>query len=393
MSKLHNIPSTVGYTTLEDIAKLGTGWDPARGGLDRTLSKFRAAIAASDGADTLRNDGELADAAVLALGESLGPILGLEARQMADVRTDSAPDFTTSGLTLELGAAEGVVRGQDEEFLFVPGRAARPLLPMSNRMRPGARKFRYPIFSHTGQAKFTHPSDLRNLENVGTARDQKEQGAEYFGIGYRWTIPQTWEWSMLGVNGQSELATAAAYEMDAFVEYHAGWGDADHEIPGFLALDDAIIALLGTPFSELSDAQTMLNRLGFIDDLYRRANNGARAMRAVMSDADMYALNNTRFGTGGEGDSVMTVARSLYPWLSNVTWTRRMDNASASGGGPRWILYRDDPMNLSLGNAPVQVFGPFQDRMSLEFVLLGRLTGVVGKKPEIVMNVDFDDYA
>lgn len=306
------------------------------------------------------------------------------------VAQDAAADFVTSGLRKFLGNGEDIRRGEDQPWLFVP-RPGRPsVLPSRQTLEPGWRSGAYRVREQVGQAQFLDPNDVRSLQRADYNVEEKEYKAVYYGIAWGYTIPETWESDLLGEDLLGERQAAAAEAMDRFRENVSAWGNSAREIPGMFTLGDALLATGGQQFASGGpDAQQMLERISYFDQLYKRANGGMSPTAAVIPEDDRIAMQITYFGTGGEGPSVWERATDMHPWLNNAVFTENLNLGNADANASRWVLYSQNERQLFVEHTDTMVFGPFQNFMELVFINIRRIGGVVNKKPERVMYVDF----
>ena len=302
-------------------------------------------------------------------------------------RMDAAADFVSSGLKLVGSPADDIVRGDDEPYLFVPGAGRQVVIPSMSKMSPGHRTFAYKIRQTAGSAQWGDPNDMQSFQNADFSVEEKEQGAGWFGIAWKVSIPEMWESDLLGENVPMWREQAANFGLDDFDERVSSWGDTDRKIPGFMSLGDALIAEGGIEFaSGTPDAPTMIRRIGLWEALYRRANREKSPTAALAPNSDRVAMTTTYFT--GTAVSAWDQAVKIYPWLSNVTWSDRMQTASPINLS-RWVLYSQNPSELYLERMPTMVFGPFPNYAQQVFILLRRTAGVVSKRPERVMYIDF----
>lgn len=303
---------------------------------------------------------------------------------------DAATDFVTNGLKLVLSPSEDVRRGENDPFMFVPGRGGRdPLLPSRNLLEPGMRTAAYKIRQPMGQASWVEPNATRLLQKAGYEVEEKENGAHYYGIAWGYDIPETWEANILNEDLLGERQSAANYALDDFRERVCGIGDTLKKLPGFFTCGDALYVLGGSRFSLGSvTAVQMLQRIAYFEHTFMRANGERAPMALVAPTADKIAMTTTFFGEGQEGPSVWTRALEQFPWLAKVTWTNRLNTAGATGG-PRWVIYLAERNELYFEHTETMLFGPFEEIMSLTFVQLRRHGGLIAKMPERLMYVDF----
>lgn len=303
---------------------------------------------------------------------------------------DAAADFVTSSLERVLGPGEDIVLNDDQPFIFVP-RPGRPLaLESRSVLPPGWRTNSYKVKTHNGQATWVEPHAVRKVGYADFQEEKKEQGAEYYAIKYCYTIPEQWENNILNVDEIGEREFAATQALDNFRERVSGFGDANKKIPGLWTSGDAVIANGGQQFSSGAvGAQIMMSRLANFNRLYTRINRERPANMLTAPWTDLDAMQNTYFGTGGEGPSVWDRAIERYDWLRNAVWTDRLANANATANASRWAVYSRNSREMYLEHTESMVFGPFQDYMNFDFVVIRRIGGLVNKRPERLMYVDF----
>jgi hypothetical protein len=258
-------------------------------------------------------------------------------------------------------------------------------------MTPGWRTVSYRVEAPTGQAQWTDPSNVRKLGHVDFLETKKEHKAAYYGVKYSYTVPELWEANKLGVDVISKRADIATLVLDKFRERTTGWGDSNLAIPGLFTLGDALLANGGAPFSGGTvTAVNMMRILQAINDLYFRANDEMPPTDAIIPRADISAMKQTFFDNNNIGQSVWERARGEFEWIRNARETERLSTGSPSGN-PRWVLWSSDsPDELYNEHTETLVFGPFQDYMNVEFVLLRRQGGIVSKRPERVLYIDFN---
>jgi hypothetical protein len=305
---------------------------------------------------------------------------------------DAAANFVTNGLRVSLGASEDVRRGQDSKYIFVP----KPGLPLAlqsrNMLPPGAQKVTYKIRERAARAGWVNPSasaGFRSLPRGDYSVEEKEHGAAWYAAVWSYAITEEWEASLLDEDLIGERQGAAIDGCDEFREHVSGVGDVSKKIPGMFTLGDAILILGGQQFSAGVTAVNMGLKLSQIDLAYQNANNEAQAMRLIAPVDDKTAMQNTYYGDTSGGDSVWKRYSERYPWLQNAIWTRRVGLGNAAGNASRWVLYPDDQKNLYIEHTESMLFGPFPEWFEQNFVILRRHGGVVSKKPEQVMYVDF----
>lgn len=304
-------------------------------------------------------------------------------------RIDAATDFLTSGLTLQGGQGEMIIRPPDPT-LFVPGPGRTQVIPSRNVLKPGYRKNTYPIRQRKAQAEWVDPSAMRQLNRASYQDELEERGAEYYAIAYGYSLPGTWESEILGTDELAENTASATEGLDDFRERVSLWGDAGKKLSGFATLGDAALLLGGQQFSSMvPTAVQMMQRIAAFEQRYVRMNKGRKPSACLIPDSDRLAMQNTWFGAGGEGPSVWDRALEQYPWMKNASFSESLLLGNEAGTASRWVLYTQDPMALYVEHMETMLFGPFQDYLTFTFVALRRHGGVINKIPERVCYVDF----
>jgi hypothetical protein len=303
---------------------------------------------------------------------------------------DAAKDFITSGLNLEGGKAEEVIR-PNGELIFVPGPGRTVVLPSRNVLKPGLRSNTYRIREQYGEAQWVSPEAIgRGLGQAGTQVEEKIKGAEYYAVAYSHNVVSDWENGYTGEDTLADNRDAATVSLDDFRERVSLVGDASKNISGFATLGDAVILNCGQAYSSMvPTANQMLQRLAAMQQRFKLANKQLQPNSVLAPDADRLAMQTTFFGAGSEGPSVWDRAIKMFPWLENGTWDDRMLTANSFGNGPRWILFSQDPKNLYIEHTETMIFGPFIEFLTMTYIMLRRIGGVVSKIPERVFYCDF----
>lgn len=378
---LTNVPrldsSGGGHAGLIDVRQFGTPYGCGPGGQLTAFPKLGAEI-------TARQDATIAKVAEF-YRDRWRSEPGFEDRYVQDAATD----FVTSGLKRLLGPGEDV-RRDEYDWLFVARNGRTPVIPSRQTLPPGYRTSAYHVRAHTGQAQFVDPNDVASLQRAGYNVEEKEYGASYYGIAWAEAVPESWEADILGEDLRAEREFGATLALDLFQESVSSFGNAAREIPGAFTQGDALVVGGGVDFATTTvSAEDMLRRMAYWDQLYKRANK-VRASGVVMPEASRIEMQNTFFGTGGEGPSVWERAMDQLPWLANATYTERLNLANADGTAARWMLYSSNDRDFFIEHTPTMIFGPFPNRMEMEWVALRRIGGIVSKKPERSMYIDFE---
>lgn len=320
------------------------------------------------------------------IGRKLAERWGLEP---SDRRVqDAAGEFVTGPLERVLGPSADVVRGRNKPYVFVPGEGRTPAVPSRNELPPGWEVNSYEVKSYTGQAAWTEPHATKHLPTADFLTEKKLQGAKYYGIRYRWSIPEEWSDRVRRINSQAERELAAIMALDDFREAASKYGAPEFKLPGVYRSGDALKFHGGARFgSGTVDAPTMMLRLASWAYKYSRCNERMEPTRVIAPLSDKVAMQRTYFT--GTSDTVWSRAIEDFPWLQNAVWDDSLVRANSAGNGPRWVFLTDDPLNMYIEHTDTMVFGPFPDEMDMSFVLLRRHGGFVNRLPERLAYVDF----
>ena len=317
------------------------------------------------------------------------------AMQIPKVSFDAATDFTTSGLKKFLGPGEDITRGDDDPMIFVPRPGSPAVIPSRQTLEPGYRTLAYKVREPVGQAQWTDPNSVRGLQRAQYLVEEKEQRAHYYGISWGYSIPETWEADILDEDLLGDRERSANYALDLFRESVSGWGDTDRKIQGYFTVDAALRVLGGEQFSSGNvSAEQMIQRIMIWEQAFKRANGNRKPTGGVVADSERIAMQTTYFGLGGEGPSVWDRCvgygdkTGLFPWMANLVFDERLNDASRSGAAARWCFHGGSDRESYIEHTETMLFGPFEDFMDQRFIMLRRMAGIVAKRPERFMYVD-----
>ena len=315
--------------------------------------------------------------------------------QIPKVAFDAATDFVSSGLKKFLGPAEDITRGDDDPMIFVPRAGSPAVIPSRQTLEPGYRTLAYKVREPVGQAQWTDATSVKGLQRANYNVEEKEQRAHYYGISWGYNIPETWEADILDEDLLGDRERSANYALDLFRESVSGWGDVDRKVQGYFTVDAALRVGGGQQFSSGSvSAEQMIQRLMTWEQAFKRANGGKKPLGGVVADSERIAMQTTYFGLGGEGPSVWDRCvgygdkAGLFPWMKNIAFDERLNNASRFGPAARWCFHGGNDRESYIEHTETMLFGPFEDYMEQSFVMLRRMAGLVAKRPERFMYVD-----
>jgi hypothetical protein len=302
---------------------------------------------------------------------------------------DAAGNFVTSTLTKMLAPAEDVTRGDKRPWLFVPGRVPAEQLALISRdiMEPGYRDFEYRVREMVGQAQWGDPNRPRSFSNADVVEDIQRGTAHWYGINFEVTLTDLWTDSITGRNARADKEAAAMLSLDDMRERVSSFGDPEKKLSGLARVSSSIIIAGGQRLTLAGPtAEQLVQRVTSWIELYAKANNNTMPVACLAPREDLVLLQTTIFS--GTDKSAWDKLIITFPWLVTSHWDYRMSTASPDGT-PRWTFYARDDMNLFVAHTETMLFGPYEDMTSMKFLAIRRHGGVVAKKPEQVVNVDF----
>lgn len=303
---------------------------------------------------------------------------------------DAATAFVTTALSQILRPIERVGR---ERFLFVPGRTGdqAPLLPVIQRAELGKQQLEYQVIGHTGEARWMSSGGVSELRRVNGADDLKSQPLAFFGIRFGWDQFELWNAAHLGRNIETERMNAARQFMDEHLEDALGYGNDEREIPGFFNHGSALTIDLSVSFGAPNITATeIITQLGIIEVAWSRANPKRMISGVVMPKTHRLNMMTIFTGASGEGDiNLWKFAKEMFPWLANIVEDDRMLTASDEGAS-MWTLWSADSEELyAEANASPMLFGPFENELNVDFIAINQTAGVVNKRAERLLRVQF----
>lgn len=321
------------------------------------------------------------DAAKAIIKRHIAPLVDRNAR------FDGVTDFTSSGLELQGGPGEVLVRPPDPT-LFVPGPGRVEAVKSRNVLKPGYRTHSFKLRAHTGQAVIIDPNAMREVPNADYQDEKEVRGAAYYASAYSWSVPDDWEAAIVGDDLQGERQFSAVKAADDLRERLSWWGDSTENIEGVATISGALLLLAGQQFSSyVPTATQMLQRLATIEARFSRGNKGRKPTHCIMPDVDRLAMQSTYLANTSV--TVWDQAVKQYPWIANAMFHDNLTTGNWGSDGTRWIVYIADPMNFYIEHMDTMVFGPFEEYVTQRYILLRRHGGAVAKMPEQILYADF----
>ena len=296
---------------------------------------------------------------------------------------DAATNFVTHQLAQQLAPVEIVT---NERFLFAPGRAKPAILPVRQELALGMRSMEWQAIELTGEARHFAPGATRELTNVGTADDQLEQNAAWYGAAYEVDYFSMLQSDLLGRNEQAEKNRAMRLAMDRLAEDIGGWGYKARKIPGMFNHGAAYTLDLEKSFGNPSlTADEMMDQLKILDLVIDEWMPMRTMSGVIMPKSHRLNMIDKFGGTNGEGENRWKLALEIFPWLGNIIQDQRMLTASSSGGA-MWQFWSADSTNLWYETtASPLLFGPFEDQMASRFIGIAQHAGVINKEARLLL--------
>lgn len=304
---------------------------------------------------------------------------------------DAAAAFVASPLVKALGPSETVTRGDNRRWMFTPGRvdAGRVVMVSKDIIEPGHKAYSYRVRELRGNAAWTTPRAMRSLPAGSAAEEEVTRKAEWYGARWQISVEDLWTDAITGNNTRDDNQAAAVLSLDVFREHISLVGDPALGIYGLTTQPDALGVAAGQrlTLAGLSAADLFARVLTWIYT-YERLNNNMPPAGVVAPALDRQVLMQTTWPNNAAA-SVWASLVQLYPWLdAGSFWDDRMSTASVDGT-PMWVFFPRNDAEAFIVHTETIVFGPFEEPGTTDFYLLRRHGGVLVKRPEQVLYLNF----
>ncbi len=226
-----------------------------------------------------------------------------------------------------------------------PELKARTFIPVNHEVPSGAESFVWRSFDIAGMAKIisNFSDDLPMVDIIG---GEVAQAIKSLGDAYNYSIQDMRASAMAGTNLDTKRATAVRRVMENTIEQLAATGNAAAGLPGFL--NNPNVPVLSAP-GDITGDWTTASAQEMYDDLNAMANKMVVTTKEIFKP-DTIVLPTNRFSIVATKamstiDTTTVLRRFLdnSPYIRNVDQWSYLDNANATGDGPRALVYKRDP--------------------------------------------------
>jgi hypothetical protein len=292
-----------------------------------------------------------------------------------------------------------------------PELKARRLIPVDNRVGPGADSFVWRQFDKYGQAKVVqnYADDFPNTEIVG---QEFQTRVLSLGASYQYTLQDLRAASMAGLPLETRKAEAARFVMERAIESIAwlGLSGSNGLIAGVATDNIPVYGLTNFPGIQSQAASvtwsasstTVSQILGDINKLQQLiflTTKGVHTPDTLVLPTKIYGLlATTARSPTFTDDSMLQYVLKQSPWLKSIEFSPFLDTAGGvttaygSGSSPRIMMYERTPEVLQLvvpqefEQLPPQMLG-----MAFKIPCHMRCAGVTIRYPKAVIYMDGSD--
>lgn len=275
------------------------------------------------------------------------------------------------------------------------------LIPVDTSANEWAKSVTYFSMDKVGQAQwFNHMGTDMALADVNRAKH--EQTVEMAGIGYRYTLEEIGQATMIpGTNLSTEKAEAARRAYEEFVDNVALRGDTAKGLTGLI--NDANVPVANLAYNGTGSSTSWTDKTG--DQIIADVNgalSGVYTESLQVEMADTVLLPVREFANIATKPRSSTTDTSVLDWLQKynvftsmtgqpltIRAVRGLETAGVGGVG-RMVVYRRDPRVLKLHIPMPHRFLPVWQTGPITFDVPGifRLAGVDVRLPKAIRYMD-----
>ena len=294
----------------------------------------------------------------------------------AEQRADDLTVFLESPLSTTLAP---VNLQTNRKYLFAPGYAASPLIPVAMRAPAMGDFIRWEAYTESGEATAFAPGDVSGLRFVGQSNDMAQQPLGWDGVGVKVNPFDTMRDALKGAGSKLTLDMATAGRVMAdYAEQVGGWGISGSKIPGFFVTGSSMTATLAfDPGNPATTAEQLNQALGAIDELWYRANPAMNPSGVIMPRRWWANWRAKFFGVNGEGAQAWQTLRESYSWLSNPVLDDRL-LTPVTGKAFMQLFAGDAESQYFEAQAPM-VMGPYPMGIEDVYYFVAQTGGVINK--------------
>ncbi len=299
---------------------------------------------------------------------------------------DAVTAFTTTGLSQVLAP---VILTSNRQFMFTPGYtgARGQMLPVNMTVDLGMQELTYDVIVSTGEARPMAAGATKDLRRVGESADQKKQPVFLYGVRFGWDWFELIQGAILGRSLQTERQRMAGLAMAEYFEYTASFGNTDLKVPGFFNHGSSITINLATNPGSATAAQ-LIALVSYIEAAWEEANPGVAISGVVMPNLHRLHMVDLFLGASNEGQNAWKHIQEAHPWLRNIVTTDKRLLTASPDGFSMWQLWAADSIEQYLESSPTPLlFGPFEDELETDFIMIQQSGGMVNKNHRRIMRV------
>lgn len=297
-------------------------------------------------------------------------------------RADDMTAFLESPLSTTLAP---INLATNRRYLFAPGYAASPLIPVAQRAPAMADFLRWAAYTESGEAIAFAPGDVDGLRFVGQQNDMVQQPLGWYGVGVKVNPFDTVRDALLGAGSKlsMDMATAGRVMAD-YAEQVGSWGIAGSKIPGFFTTGAAMTATLAyDPGNPATTAEQLNVAIGAIDELWYRANPAINPTGVIMPRRWWAAWRAQFFGDNGEGAQAWKTLTESYAWLANPVLDDRL--LLPTSGKAFMQLFSGSPEDQYFEAMPPMVMGPYNRGIDDVYYFVAQTGGIVNKDRRAIL--------
>lgn len=249
---------------------------------------------------------------------------------------------------------------------------ARSLIPVSGEAGPGAESITYYQYDMVGVAKIiaNYATDLPRADVRGK---KFTSPVESLGASYGYSVQDIRAAAKAGKPLEQRKANAARRSIEQQINTIALFGNADHNLPGFLNNENVPVASVAADGTGSSTEWSTKTPDQVVRDMNALANGivsttkGAEVPTTLLLPLSQFTyIASTRMGDGSD-TTILKFFLENSPFIREVDWVNELDGAG-SGGADIMVAYRRDPDALTLEIPQDFEQFPAQEQ-GLEFVI------------------------
>lgn len=297
-------------------------------------------------------------------------------------RADDLAVFLESKLSTTLAP---ISLQPNRRYLFAPGYAASPLVPVAKRAPDMGDYIRWEAYTESGEAVAFAPGDVSGLRFVGQQNDMVQQPLGWYGVGVKVNPFDMMRDALRGTGSKMSLDMATAGRVMAdYAEQVGGWGISGSLIPGAFNTGAAMTATLAyDPGNPATTAEQVNEAFGAVDELWYRANPGTIPTGVVMPRRWWANWRNKFFGDNKEGPQAWATLRESYEWLADPVLDDRL--LTPTSGKPFMQLFSGSAEDQYFEAQQPMVMGPYQVGIDDVYYFVAQTGGFVNKDRRAVL--------